>query len=244
LNQNLHASERLYSEREAGSRLLLGPKFNLLRREFNAWRGWQREIRPTANRLLVAMGGSDPRDLNSLVYKAIRSIGDNRGDNSIAVRIATGSINPRIATLRAMAADSQRQIQLEVDADMPDLMRWADMAIAAAGATCWEICMLGLPALLIDAAENQTSIARSLADANAAVHLGNWREMTAENIAAAIEGLRLSQERRHMLSRNARSLVDGNGAARVVDEIRRFDRDSSDCELEPGRCKPGVAQTQ
>src|SRR5262249_53524847 len=37
LNQNLHAHERLYARREADTRLLLGTRFALLRREFTRW---------------------------------------------------------------------------------------------------------------------------------------------------------------------------------------------------------------
>jgi len=37
LNQNAHAAEDLYKNREQKTRLLLGPRYALLRREFNNW---------------------------------------------------------------------------------------------------------------------------------------------------------------------------------------------------------------
>ena len=48
LNQNAHARDGLYVHREPYTRLLLGPRYALLRREFARWRDWKREIAPLA----------------------------------------------------------------------------------------------------------------------------------------------------------------------------------------------------
>jgi spore coat polysaccharide biosynthesis predicted glycosyltransferase SpsG len=90
------------------------------------------------------MGGSDPRDLSSRVLHAIPSL-DLDG---LEVRIATGGSNPRISSLQQLCGKFPAVAQLEVDASMPDLMAWADLSVAAAGSTCWELCLLGLPAIV------------------------------------------------------------------------------------------------
>jgi spore coat polysaccharide biosynthesis predicted glycosyltransferase SpsG len=59
LNQNISANESLYANREPYTRLLLGVRFALLRREFLPWRGWQRETRPVAHKVLITLGGGD-----------------------------------------------------------------------------------------------------------------------------------------------------------------------------------------
>ena len=43
---------------------------------------------------------------------------------------------------------------------MDELMAWCDVAIAAGGTTTWELCCLGVPAILVDVAENQTAVAQ------------------------------------------------------------------------------------
>jgi UDP-2,4-diacetamido-2,4,6-trideoxy-beta-L-altropyranose hydrolase len=48
LNQNISAREELYASRAPHTRLLLGTKFALLRREFLKYRGCQRQIPETA----------------------------------------------------------------------------------------------------------------------------------------------------------------------------------------------------
>ena len=44
LNQNIYASEKLYSKREPNTTLLLGTRYALLREEFLVWQGWKRQI--------------------------------------------------------------------------------------------------------------------------------------------------------------------------------------------------------
>jgi spore coat polysaccharide biosynthesis predicted glycosyltransferase SpsG len=44
LNQNVCASADSYRNKEPQTRLLLGPKYCLLRREFAAWRRWERNV--------------------------------------------------------------------------------------------------------------------------------------------------------------------------------------------------------
>ncbi len=51
LNQNVCASTAIYGDREAQTRLLLGPRYSLLRREFAAWRNWNREISSSCHRV-------------------------------------------------------------------------------------------------------------------------------------------------------------------------------------------------
>ena len=71
LNQNLHAEQLRYSC-EPYTRLLLGTRYVLLRREFLRWQGWQREIPDIACKVLVTLGGSDP---NIEIEELIRSYG-------------------------------------------------------------------------------------------------------------------------------------------------------------------------
>ena len=46
LDQGLDSSEDQYRNREAYTRLMLGTRYVMLRREFGAWRSWKRATRP------------------------------------------------------------------------------------------------------------------------------------------------------------------------------------------------------
>src|SRR5262249_17829448 len=100
--------------------------------------------------------------------------------------------------------------------DMPALMAWADVAIAAGGSSGWELAFMGLPAVLVTVAENQRLIAESLQRAGTAVHLGWHTEVTPARIAEAVRELLSDRAQRQCMSQAGRLLVDGKGAARVV----------------------------
>ncbi|NYT10684.1 MAG: UDP-2,4-diacetamido-2,4,6-trideoxy-beta-L-altropyranose hydrolase, partial [Methanosarcinales archaeon] len=74
LNQNLHANEDLYRNREPYTKLLLGTQYVLLRREFWPWRSWKRDIPEVARKLLVTLGGSDPDNVTLKVIQVLQQI--------------------------------------------------------------------------------------------------------------------------------------------------------------------------
>jgi UDP-2,4-diacetamido-2,4,6-trideoxy-beta-L-altropyranose hydrolase len=217
LNQNAHATEDLYRALQSRTRLLLGPRHALLRREFSLWRGWRREIAPTARRVLVTLGGSDPDNITLLVIHALRLV-DIEG---LEATVVVGGSNPHIESLEQAAASSAATISLLRNArNMPELMAWADLAVSGAGSTCWEMCFLGLPAILIDLAPNQRPVAQELDRRGAAIHLGSADEVFPEEIAGKLQWLLASEETRAALSKRACDLVDGRGAERVVWTMR------------------------
>src|SRR5262245_44166362 len=52
LNQNLHAGPELYADRAPHTRLLLGTRFALLRREFWNWQQWKRIVPEVGRKVL------------------------------------------------------------------------------------------------------------------------------------------------------------------------------------------------
>ena len=98
LNQNAHASDELYHSRATHVRLLLGPRYALLRREFKSWQAWKRKINPGARKVLVTMGGSDPDNTTALVMRALALAA--RG--GLDARVVVGGSNPHIEYLERL----------------------------------------------------------------------------------------------------------------------------------------------
>jgi UDP-2,4-diacetamido-2,4,6-trideoxy-beta-L-altropyranose hydrolase len=216
LNQNAHAGESMYADREVHTRLLLGPRFAMLRRDFAPWRKWGREVTSHGHRVLLTMGGSDPDNFTAVVLEALREV---KIDELEVVAVLGGS-NPHGVFPPQFATQSPAIRILRNSSNMPKLMAWADIAVSAAGSTCGEMCLLGLPAILIDLADNQTPVAQELARRQVAIHLGASNEVTRTEIADKVQSLLLSTELRSSLSQRSRELVDGEGAERVVAAIR------------------------
>jgi UDP-2,4-diacetamido-2,4,6-trideoxy-beta-L-altropyranose hydrolase len=213
LNQNLHAREAFYKRHAPDSVCLLGPRYALLRREFLEWSRWRRDTCGQARRLLVTMGGSDPCNMTPAVLRAIGLL----APRSLQVRVVIGPSNPHASAILAEAERLAVGVHLEPSPDnMAELMAWADVAISAAGSTCWELALMGLPALYVVLASNQVPIARSLERAGAGRKVGDWRAFRPERAAQLLGELLENGAARRTMAFNGRALVDGEGAGRVA----------------------------
>ena len=217
LNQNLHAGESMYEGREPYTRLLLGTTYSLLRREFGAWKTWRREIPETGRKLLVTFGGSDPGNFTEIVMQSVRQV----KIPGLETVVVVGASNPHSASLEKIASGPDRAVRLETNvSDMAKLMAWADLAVSAAGTTCLEMCLLGLPAIVVAVAENQRAAAQELEKRNCVIQL-DAQSFCPEKVAESIERLLRDRETRLSLSQHGRELVDGNGAGRVISAIEQ-----------------------
>ena len=57
VNQNLHAHMDLYENKEDYTRLLLGVRYVLLRKQFLKYQDWKRRIPKVASKMLITLGG-------------------------------------------------------------------------------------------------------------------------------------------------------------------------------------------
>jgi UDP-2,4-diacetamido-2,4,6-trideoxy-beta-L-altropyranose hydrolase len=126
-----------------------------------------------------------------------------------------GGSNPHLDLLRHFAHQSLPVRFLKDTSSMPELMAWADIAVSAAGSTCAEMSLLGLPSILISVAANQEPVAQELSRRHAAIHLGSSKQVTAAEIGGSVQALLSSPEQRTSLSRRSQELVDGEGSERV-----------------------------
>lgn len=215
LNQNLGA-EKLKYNCDSDTTLLLGSRYALLRQEFMAWRGYQREIPDVARKVLITMGGSDTNNITLKVMHAVQKV----EADDLEVVVVVGGSNLNLEMLRPEAQRSRFTIRLEHDVTkMSELMAWADLVVSAAGSTCWEIAFMGLPALVLVWADNQRGIAEGLERAGAAINLGWFGHVSEDAIAGVLTDLVNAKERRAQMSECGRRLVDGYGAGRVVQAI-------------------------
>jgi UDP-2,4-diacetamido-2,4,6-trideoxy-beta-L-altropyranose hydrolase len=218
LNQNLHAQELSYSC-EPYTHLLLGTKYVLLRREFLGWRGWRRAIPEVAHKMLVTLGGSDPGNLTVKVIQALQLV----ELDELEVVVAVGGENPYYEVLESAVRGLGVCVRLQRNVtDMPELMAWADIALSAAGSTCWELAFMGLPSAIVIVGKNQTVIAENIAATGIAVNLGRMNGVKVDEMAVSLTELGRAKEKRASMSSLGRELVNGKGASRVVQELQSF----------------------
>lgn len=237
LNHNPYAQAEAYSRRNSNTRLLLGSKYALLREEFLPWLSWKPAISDQPRKILLTMGGSDADNASSKILEALNRFAATLGKDSLEVILAVGSGNPHLATLERANDPNAIRVQIVRDAcNMPSLMAWADVAIAASGGTALELCYMGLPSLLLIAAENQRKLAEDLDRRGAALNAGETWELQSKTFTDQFRSLLESSSRRESMSKNGRALVDGSGADRVRGaltgrELHLRNARESDCKL-------------
>ena len=217
LDQNLpdEISARYVSLVPSACSLLLGPRHALVREEFLAVRrspaprdGWVREI-------LVSMGGMDHADMTSQAIKGLRSL----RLKGVTITVIVGAGNHHLARL-AQACGRLKGANLIVEPDnMAELVARADLAIGAAGTSTWERCLLGLPSVLVSAADNQVRVGTALAAAGGTMYLGE--HPSADAIAIAVAGLLAAPERVRLMGLAARACMTGARGCRASELVMR-----------------------
>jgi UDP-2,4-diacetamido-2,4,6-trideoxy-beta-L-altropyranose hydrolase len=177
-------------------RLLLGPKYALLRPEFRVAKPKMRQRDGRIRQVLIFFGGSDPTGETFKALEALRML----ELPDIVIDVVVGSSNPRragVEQLCKMMPATRFHCQVE---NMAELIAGADLAIGAGGSATWERCYLGLPAIGITVAENQGETIRDLAENGAVWYLGRHEEVGVAKLAQAVEELRKDPERMKEMS--------------------------------------------
>jgi len=232
LNQNIRATDLIYPC-EPDTKLLLGTKYVILRKEFLSWRDWKRTIPELGRKVLVTMGGGDPDNVTLKVIDALPQV----GIEGLEATVLVGETNLHLEELENAVRSSPISIHLEHNVNsMPEKMRWADVAVAAGGTTTWELAFLGTPRLVVALAPNQEPVATALNELGAAINLGTYDSVTSSQIAHALRRLLEGATERQEMSHRARGLIDGEGADRVLmqlkgDKIRLRRVREDDCRM-------------
>lgn len=199
----------------SGARVLAGSSYALLRPEFARERPAALERRKNGSpvrRILVSIGTSDPGGITArLVERVLNTAPD------CAIDVVLGPQATSLQEVKSLAARNPG-IAVHIDSDrMAELMRDADIAIGAAGTTSWERCCLGLPAITLVLAENQSLIADRLALAGAHILIAVGDE---QSLAVQLREVISSLEVRQRMTESGARITDGLGSTRVRAAIK------------------------
>ncbi len=191
---------------------LLGPRHALLRPEFVAARRGLRPRDGMVRRILVNFGGIDPSNQTGKTLEALLPL--QRAQ--LTIDVIAGAQHPCLERLRQLCARfAEADLHAMVD-DIARRMAAAELAVGASGSTTWERLALGLPAITLSVADNQEPIGQAVHAAGAAWHLGPADGVSRDALSAAIAALLDDPARTRAMGEHGMTLVDGEGAQRVV----------------------------
>lgn len=153
VNQNINAAADMYSA-ERYTQFMVGPRNAMLRREYIQARSrFQRKSTKKIENILVAMGGVDLSNVTRKVCEVLDTFDNHR----MNIKAIMGPLNPHYEDILSYSKISKNRIEVlrNVGKELPELMKWADIGIFAAGSTIFEGLYLGLPLLCCLLATNQ-----------------------------------------------------------------------------------------
>ena len=204
LNQNLGSEDLVYSGDNIGIQLR-GTKYALLRQEFLLARQEINSERHTTKQhnILITLGGGDFFP----VLQEIATCFAHLKTADCLVRIVAGSMNRDAIAQLFEKTSVQYEILTNVE-DMPGLLLDTSMCITAGGSTCWELCCLGVPFLVLSIADNQEKLIKSLI-------LSGFTKKFTNNVFLEL----LNSESQKDIQEKLLCLIDGAGAYRVLANI-------------------------
>jgi UDP-2,4-diacetamido-2,4,6-trideoxy-beta-L-altropyranose hydrolase len=217
VNQNVGALPTFYERAAPNARVLAGADYVMLRREFRRMERKAPATRVHIGRILITLGAADSENITQWILEACLSLKIPDG----VIDVVIGPANPHEGELRKLYERQFERIALhKAPSNLPELMAGSDLAVTAAGSSVYELAYLGVPMLLVVTAKNQLPVAAHLSHLGAAVWIDDSLVDSKEKLAAAIQGFIENDALRTRCAETSWNLIDGQGAARVVEAMR------------------------
>jgi UDP-2,4-diacetamido-2,4,6-trideoxy-beta-L-altropyranose hydrolase len=212
LDQN-HAtgSANRYAGKVPGHcRILLGPRYAMLREEFRSMHAQSKVRNGDVKRIFVFLGGADGAGYTSRVLDGLATL----PLANVLVEVVIGAENPHREMIRATCHAQGFACHVQSES-MAQMMSAADLAVGAGGTATWERCSVGLPSMALCVAENQR---QALEDAalDGLVYAPELPSKAAGEIALHVSALLENPALLRSMSARCLQAVDGNGTWRVA----------------------------
>jgi len=212
LEQNL-GSDELDWDVPAGGRLLAGGEYALIRDAVLSERRTDPWVIDGTPRVVVVLGGTDPLGVIVPVAAQLAQL-------TVPIELTMVAAPQHRAEVERLLADHPSATVVASTHALTTLLGQADLAISAAGTSAWEICALGLPAVLIAVVDNQTGSLQRMSAEGVVLGIDLTVDPAGlQRLPKLIERLCTDEPARRSLSRRASARFDGLGKQRVVEAM-------------------------
>lgn len=205
LNQNGTDPDFYAARSISAEHWLLGSQYALIEPEYIA--PSDKVVNTHLEKVLVVFGGADRRQMTAKSVATLLAL-----EPPLQLDVVLGPYSTWVDP----PLDQPGLVFHRAPAGLAPLMQQADLIVTAAGSTAWQACAAGCPSVVVQTVDNQAQLVVSLRASKAA-----WvadANMLDSELPRAIEELR-AMEARAALVQRARNLVDGAGAARVIEAL-------------------------
>ncbi len=217
INYNAYHIRFPYSETYGEEvKLLLGTTYVPLREEFSVGSSGAQAKK---GHVLLSCGGGDIHNALAGILKEA-TIRDEFKD--VIFHTIVGRFNKNDKELEALS-EQYKQIKLYYDVShMAELMEKCQAAVSAAGTMLFELCAMQVPTVFFVCADNQKYDSEFFEKNNIMLFAGdirNDKEKCVNHICNELTELLLDDKLRKEMKGKLHEVTDGNGAARIAEEI-------------------------
>ena len=208
---NLAQKEAYYQTTEWPQEAYLGLRYFVAAPDIAAAMSDPPEIRPTAARVLVFIGGGDNSCVVPRVIEALLAL------DSVQVCVKLSPASLHVAELSHRAQQEARLDVLSKVDSVAALIRWADMVVASHGNVAYEVYALGVPLIAIGMTEGQALQAEEMYAQGANYYMGAIESLDKRKLTHVVARLLADHRARREMSARQRNIVDDGGLARIAD---------------------------
>lgn len=229
INYNIYG-EKLASSYEADrrnkpDRLLLGPSYMPLRKEFLEDISYT--IKDRVTDVMITTGGSDPC-FAARAFTDAFLVNQTLQNANIRYHIISGPFNSHASDLKKLYGENVNVVIHDNVKSMKEVMRQCDVVLTATGSTIYEVSALGIPMLVFYFADNQRQGAEEINKKTNVINCGDFSKEPEQVVDKAVQTmLHCVQEKnyRELLSQEEKQLVDGKGACRIAKALLGLAKD-------------------
>lgn len=200
-----------YKDKYQDTHLFLGPSYAPLRRVYKDCGA--KHISEEIKNLLLVSGGNDPY---GILDRMLESLDKDRYES---IDVICGAYYTGDDDLRKKYREYKNVNILKAVPDMEVYIKKADLAVTAGGTTLYELCAAGTPSLSYSFADNQLDNVRQFQKDEIIDYCGDVRyDEVIEKMKVLLEQYQ-NPDLREERSKKMQTLIDGEGAWRIVDAI-------------------------
>ncbi len=214
VNGTIYAEEFNYPNKK-NVIYLLGSRYILLRKEF--WTVPKKDIKDNIESIMITFGGDDSRNMTPKILKIL-----TKNYPGVNKKVIIGKGFKNVEQIERLKDEKTEFAYCPSATSMKRLILESDVAISACGQTLYELARIGTPTIAVAVADNQLSNAEGWRIAGFIKYIGWWEDISAlENVKKYFKLLR-SKKLRIKMANIGKSLDDGKGARRVVEEVTKI----------------------
>lgn len=193
-------------------RYLLGTEWQVLRKPF--WDAKPIVVRPNAQELLIMLGADDVHGMLPRLH-----IQAKQKFPQITQTIITTEFSRTYGQLLKIVSAPHRLLVEPSAVDFIQAIQRSDIAISAAGQSVFELSLLGVPAVLLQVAENQSGNMQAWKSQGMATTMHRWDHQ--EVVGSILNDVETMMPFPARMERHTRAckLIDAGGAKRIASQI-------------------------